>query len=120
VDPSVRLYRPDTRPTIYRPDLPSCVLDAPVICRKRLYTSFEDVPEDIDQICSSSFHDTLLGCYKFYGCQNIPDDLYDYCFHELKCHRFQCLINGARMAASVSLIVVVLVTAVVTMLALRP
>ena len=37
----------------------------------------------------------MVACFVSYGCENIPTDLFEYCFHELLCEYRQCVVSGS-------------------------
>jgi hypothetical protein len=35
----------------------------------------------------------MVACFVSFGCEIIPEDLFTYCFHELKCEHRQCVVS---------------------------
>jgi hypothetical protein len=82
-------------------------------CTGNLLACFEEptVATDIDAVCNCwSRHSACYVTARCYGM--VPQDLYDYCYDELKCTMSQCEASGALRTAAVSGLVLALSIAV--------
>lgn len=104
--------RPDTTPEIQRTEPLLCDSREVQFCRPRLEQCFLFDPTNVEAACDC-FTKDLIDCIRAAGCENVPEDLYEYCFNELHCSLDQCLLNGATSAMlSVAVVALAVVAAV--------